>query len=137
MKGIAHVSFHQGGGLLVPAYTPYEEVKEFIKQRIVQENQNDVLEKYVTDLKAKAKITINAELLKGEAEKGGPAAKVDWPGILAKTLPHLPGQDDETPTATLDLNGQAIVRVRPAEQPCPTSILQDSIGHQSSGHPGR
>ncbi len=66
-------------GMKPPAYTPYEEVKEFIKQRIVQEKQNDVLEKYVTDLKAKAKITINAELLKGEAEKGGPAAKVEQP----------------------------------------------------------
>ena len=71
-------------GMKPPAYTPYEEVKEFIKQRIVQENQNDVLEKYVTDLKAKAKITINAELLKGEAEKGGPAAKVEQP---AQTSP--------------------------------------------------
>jgi peptidyl-prolyl cis-trans isomerase C len=66
-------------GMKPPAYTPYEEVKEFIKQRIVQESQNDVLEKYVTDLKAKAKITINAELLKGEAEKGGPAVKVEQP----------------------------------------------------------
>ncbi len=71
-------------GMKPPAYTPYEEVKEFIKQRIVQENQNDVLEKYVADLKAKAKITINADLLKGEAEKGGPAAKVEQP---AQTSP--------------------------------------------------
>ena len=71
-------------GMKPPAYTPYEEVKEFIKQRIVQENQNDVLEKYVADLKAKAKITINAELLKGDAEKGGPAAKVEQP---AQTSP--------------------------------------------------
>jgi peptidyl-prolyl cis-trans isomerase C len=66
-------------GVKPPAYTPYEEVKEFIKQRIAQEQQNDVLEKYVSDLKAKAKITINAELLKGEAEKGGPAGKVEQP----------------------------------------------------------
>jgi peptidyl-prolyl cis-trans isomerase C len=70
-------------GIKPPAYTPYEEVKEFIKQRIVQESQNDVLEKYVADLKAKAKITINAELLKGEAEKGGPAAKVEQPAQTA------------------------------------------------------
>jgi peptidyl-prolyl cis-trans isomerase C len=70
-------------GVKPPAYTPYEEVKEFIKQRIVQERQSDVLEKYVSDLKAKAKITINAELLKGEAEKGGPAAKVEQPPQVA------------------------------------------------------
>jgi peptidyl-prolyl cis-trans isomerase C len=66
-------------GTKPPSYTPYEEVKEFIKQRIAQERQSEVLEKYVGDLKAKAKITINAELLKGETEKGGPAAKVEQP----------------------------------------------------------
>ncbi len=64
-------------GMKPPAYTPYDEVKEFIKQRIVQERQSEVLEKYVSDLKAKAKITVNAELLKGEAEKGGAPAKVE------------------------------------------------------------
>jgi peptidyl-prolyl cis-trans isomerase C len=85
-------------GIKPPAYTPYEEVKEFIKQRIVQEQQNDVLEKYVSDLKAKAKITINAELLKGEAEKGGPAAKVEQPaqtGPAEKASGALP--KSETP----------------------------------------
>ncbi len=60
-------------GIKPPAYTPYEEVKEFIKQRIAQERQNEVLEKYVTDLKSKAKITVNAELLKSETEKAGSA----------------------------------------------------------------
>jgi hypothetical protein len=46
----------------------------------------------------------------------------DDAAYLSKTLPHLPGHDDETPTATLDLNGQAMVRVRSAKQR-PTEVL--------------
>ena len=60
-------------GMKPSAYTPFDEVKDFIKQRIVQEKQNDVLEKYVAELKAKSKITINADLLKSESEKAAPA----------------------------------------------------------------
>ena len=66
-------------GIRPPAYTPYEEVKEFIKQRLVQERQNEVLEKYVADLKAKAKITMNEELLKGDVKKDDTLPKVDLP----------------------------------------------------------
>jgi peptidyl-prolyl cis-trans isomerase C len=70
-------------GVKPPAFTPYEEVKEFIKQRIVQEKQNEVLEKYVSDLKSKAKITVNAELLKGESEKAGSTPKAEEPSKMA------------------------------------------------------
>jgi len=70
-------------GVKPPAYTPYEEVKEFIKQRIAQERQNEVLEKYVTDLKAKAKITVNADMLKSDSEKAGPAPKAESPAQTA------------------------------------------------------
>ena len=71
-------------------YTPYEQVKDFIKQRIVQERQNEVLEKYVADLKAKAKITINAELLKSESDKAGATPKV---GEAPQTAPaEKPGE---------------------------------------------
>jgi peptidyl-prolyl cis-trans isomerase C len=66
-------------GMKPPASTPYEEVKEFIKQRLVQERQNEVLEKYVADLKSKAKITVNEELLKGDAKKDDAVPKVDLP----------------------------------------------------------
>ena len=88
-------------GMKPPAYTPYEEVKEFIKQRIAQEQQNDVLEKYVSDLKAKAKITINADLLKGEAEKGGPAAKVEQPpqAAPAEKASEAPPKPEPAPKA--------------------------------------
>ena len=86
-------------GMKPPAYTPYDEVKEFIKQRIVQEKQNDVLEKYVADLKSKAKITVNAELLKGEAEKGGPAAKVEGPASTApaEKVSEAPSKNETPP----------------------------------------
>jgi hypothetical protein len=45
---------------------PFEEVKDFIKQKISQEKQKELLEKYIEDLKKTAKITINEELLKAE-----------------------------------------------------------------------
>ena len=80
-------------GMKPPAYTPYEQVKEFIKQRIVQEGQNEVLEKYVADLRGKAKITVNAELLKGDGDKGGAAPKAGEPSQKApdeKTSRVLP-----------------------------------------------
>ncbi len=60
--------------------TPYEEVKEFIRQRIGQERQNEVLEKYVTDLKTKAKIAVNEDLIKGEGKKDEAAPAAAEPG---------------------------------------------------------
>jgi peptidyl-prolyl cis-trans isomerase C len=48
------------------AYVPFEEVKDFIKQKIAQEKQKELLEKYVESLKKSAKITINEDLLKDE-----------------------------------------------------------------------
>lgn len=41
---------------------------------------------------------------------------------LAKTLPHLPCEKDDTPAATLDLNRQAVVRTR-GEDKRPTEVL--------------
>jgi len=76
-------------GIKPAAYTPFDEVKDFIKQRIVQEKQNDVLEKYVSDLKSKAKITINADLLKSDADKAAPAGKVgEAPGAAPAAKPE-------------------------------------------------
>ncbi len=71
-------------GMKQSSYTPFEEVKDFIKQRIVQEKQSDVLEKYVSDLKAKSKIVVNAELLKGEADKATPQGEADKAAPPAK-----------------------------------------------------
>jgi len=53
-------------GIKPPSYIPFEEVKDFIKQKLVQEKQTQALEKYIADLKNNAKITINEDLLKDE-----------------------------------------------------------------------
>ncbi|MCX8110013.1 MAG: peptidylprolyl isomerase, partial [Syntrophorhabdaceae bacterium] len=51
-------------GIKPPSYVPYEEVKDYIKQKLAQEKQTQALEKYIKDLKQGAKITINEDLLK-------------------------------------------------------------------------
>lgn len=51
-------------GTKPPSYVPIDEVKDFIKQKILQEKQSELLEKYIDNLKKSAKITINEELLK-------------------------------------------------------------------------
>jgi len=51
-------------GTKPPSYVPINEVKDFIKQKILQEKQSELLEKYIENLKKSAKITINEELLK-------------------------------------------------------------------------
>ncbi len=81
-------------GIKPPSYTPFDEVKDFIKQRIVQEKQNDVLEKYVSDLKTKSKIIVNADLLKGEADKAAPAGAAGQP----PTTPAAPKPGESTTT---------------------------------------
>lgn len=57
-------------GVKPPAYVSYDEVKEFIKQQLAQERQAEILEKYIDDLKAAAKITINEEMFKAEKQEG-------------------------------------------------------------------
>jgi peptidyl-prolyl cis-trans isomerase C len=56
-------------GIKPPQYVPFAEVKDFIKQQLVQEKQKEVLDKYIEDLKKSSKITINEALLKDQ----GPA----------------------------------------------------------------
>ncbi len=64
------------------AHVPFEEVKDFIKQKIAQEKQKELLEKYVDGLKKAAKITINEDLLKDEKpqEKAPAEAKPEAAG---------------------------------------------------------
>jgi peptidyl-prolyl cis-trans isomerase C len=72
-------------GLRPPAYAPFDEVKDYIRQNLVQAKQGETIEKYVEELKKSAKITKNEDLLKGEekpAEKGAPSEKP-----AAKTTP--------------------------------------------------
>jgi peptidyl-prolyl cis-trans isomerase C len=79
-------------GIKEAGYTPFEEVKEFIKQRIVQERQNEVLEKYVTELKKGAKIEVSEELLKEEGKKGEAPAAAPQPGKV-----EAPGKAGDSP----------------------------------------
>ncbi|MBP6941108.1 MAG: peptidylprolyl isomerase [Syntrophorhabdaceae bacterium] len=53
-------------GAKPPAYVSFDEVKDFIRQQLIQDKQKELLEKYIEDLKKAAKITINEELLKEE-----------------------------------------------------------------------
>lgn len=72
------------------SYVPFAEVKDFIKQKVGQDKQKEVLEKYIDELRKSAKITINEDLLKdekapaaGAPEKVSP--KADQPEGAAKT----------------------------------------------------
>lgn len=63
-------------GVKGSSYIPFEEVKELIRQQIIQERQGEILGKYIEGLKKKTKVTINEEYLtetKGEAK--GPEKK--------------------------------------------------------------
>lgn len=59
-------------GIKPPQYVPFAEVKDFIKQQLIQEKQKDVLDKYIEELKKSAKITINEELLKDQTPAAAP-----------------------------------------------------------------
>jgi peptidyl-prolyl cis-trans isomerase C len=76
-------------GVKPPDYVPFEEVKDFIKQKNAQEKQKEVLEKYIEELKKNAKITIDEALLK--EDKAEPPAKAD------ATEKAAPAQKAETP----------------------------------------
>jgi len=76
-------------GVKPPSYVPFEEVKDFIKQKNAQEKQKEVLEKYIEELKKNAKITIDEALLK--EDKAEPPAKADAPEKVT------PPQKIETP----------------------------------------
>ncbi len=53
-------------GVKPPAYVSFDEVKDFIKQQMVQEKQKELIDNYIEELKKSAKITINETLLKEE-----------------------------------------------------------------------
>jgi|GEM_PF-171748 len=74
-------------GVKPPAYVSFEEVKDFIKQKMAQEKQAELLEKYISTLKKEAKITIKEELLKeekpGAAKPGAKTEAGDKPDTAA------------------------------------------------------
>ncbi len=56
-------------GIKPPTYASYEEVKELIRQRLIQEKQGKLLEDYLSELRKNAKIKINEEVFKEEKGK--------------------------------------------------------------------
>jgi parvulin-like peptidyl-prolyl isomerase len=57
-------------GVREGSYVPFAEVKDFIRQKLGQEKQTEVLKKYIDDLKKNAKIVINEAAIKDETKKG-------------------------------------------------------------------
>ncbi|MCS7280192.1 MAG: peptidylprolyl isomerase [Desulfobacterota bacterium] len=53
-------------GIKPPSYASYEEVREIIRQKLLQEKRGKMLEDYFAELKNNAKIKINEEVLKEE-----------------------------------------------------------------------
>jgi peptidyl-prolyl cis-trans isomerase C len=86
-----HLGYHiiKLEGMRPAAYVPFEEVKGFIRQKLMQEKQTEMVEKYIDDLKKSAKITLNEDLLKEEGKQEEVPAKVDEsalaPAAAAKT----------------------------------------------------
>jgi peptidyl-prolyl cis-trans isomerase C len=74
------------------AYAPFEEVKDSIKNGIVQARQGEMLEKYIDSLKKGSKISINENLLQ-VPEK--PEAKV--PPTPAPPKEEAPAKDGPAP----------------------------------------
>ena len=85
-------------GMKPPQYVPFEEVKDFIKQKIAQEKQKELFEHYVADLKKSAKITINEQLLKAEerSDKAGAQEKTE---TTQGQKPAEPGKEAAKPEA--------------------------------------
>lgn len=99
-------------GMKPPAYVPFPEVKEFIKQKITQEKQAEILDKYVQDLKKNAKITINEDVLKEENTKPEAAATAE-PG--AKT------EASKEPGAKVEPGAKTEAPAQPAAKPEPAA----------------
>jgi peptidyl-prolyl cis-trans isomerase C len=65
-------------GVKTASYAPFVEVKEFIRQKMAQEKQTEVLKKYIEELKKNAKIVVNDGVLKEDVKKGEmPQVKTD------------------------------------------------------------
>ncbi|MGD0229097.1 MAG: peptidyl-prolyl cis-trans isomerase [Syntrophorhabdales bacterium] len=71
-------------GVKPPAYVSFAEVKDFIRQKMTQEKQTEVVQKYVEDLKKNAKIVVNEDLLKEEGKQGEAPSKAS---VGVKTEP--------------------------------------------------
>ncbi len=64
-------------GVRPPAYVPFAEVKDFIRQKLTQEKQTEMVQKYIEGLKKNAKIVVNADLLTEEGKQAETPAKTE------------------------------------------------------------
>ena len=85
-------------GMKTDAYVPFPEVKDFIRQKMTQEKQAEVLQKYVDDLKKKSKILINDDLLKEEAP--APEATQGTPPTASQATTPAPEAQKAEPAAS-------------------------------------
>ena len=82
-------------GVRTSSYAPFAEVKDFIRQKITQEKQAEMVQAYIDDLKKHAKIVVNEDLLKEEGKKeeapltsgGGPETQGGKPEAAVKAAP--------------------------------------------------
>ena len=98
-----HLGYHiiKLEGMRPAAYVPFEEVKGFIRQKLMQEKQTEMVEKYIDDLKKSAKITLNEDLLKEEGKQEEVPAKVDESALApaAAAKPEAPAKTAPAPEA--------------------------------------
>lgn len=97
-------------GTKPPSYVPFEEVKEFIKQKMGQEKQAEVLEKYIAELKKNAKITVKEDMLKEEQKPAGP--------VKAEPPKNEPSKTE--PAKTEPVKAEPAKPAAPAPQAAPT-----------------
>jgi len=93
----------------VSSYAPFAEVKDFIRQKITQEKQAEMVQKYIEDLKKNTKIVVNEELLKEEGTRG-----------------EAPGQPGGTPE-TQGGNSSASVKAAPGAERPPASANKEAV----------
>jgi peptidyl-prolyl cis-trans isomerase C len=79
-------------GVKPPAYVPFDEVKEFIKQRLTQEKQGETLQRYLDQLKKESKITINESLLKSDKENKPEKQAQPETGVKSEAAPKVQTQ---------------------------------------------
>ncbi len=90
-------------GVKPGAYASFAEVKDFIRQKMMQEKQAEVLQNYIEGLKKNAKIVINEDVLKEEGKKAEAPGKVEEQPKTespAKTEPDAKAKPEAQSTQT-------------------------------------
>ena len=101
-------------GVKTGTYVPFPEVKDFIRQKLTQAKQTEVVQAYVEELKKKSKILVNDDMLKEEAHAGeAPGAVQQAPATQDVSKPEseakaAPGAEKSAaPDATAPKTGPA------------------------------